>query len=269
MKKTILSLVTAAFLTTSINAQDKVLATVNGDKITNSDVAVLLKNPKINFEDLTKVQQDQILENLVEQKLLSQEAMKSGITKTAEYKGELEKLKQTLAFQIWMRDLGKTIKVSDKELKEFYNQNKSKYKAPLQLKASHILLESEKDAKDVINTLKKAKNKKETFTKLAKEKSVGPTGTNGGELGWFTQEKMVPEFSEAASKLKVKTFTQNPVKTKFGYHVIYLDDKKDAQIVPLEKIKNNVKQQALQDKFVKKIKQKAQNLKTNAKIEYK
>lgn len=269
MKKTLLSLIAAAALSTSVyGVEDKVYATVNGDTITNSDIAVLLKNPRLKFEDLSKVQQDKVLDNLIEQKLLSQEAMRSNIVNTKEYKEELEKLKQTLAFQIWMRDIGKTIEASDKEVKDFYNKNKERYKAPLQLKASHILVKTQAEADEIIKTLKKAANKKETFTKLAKEKSTGPSGPNGGELGWFTKEKMVPQFSEAASQLDVGQVSKNAVKTQFGYHVIYLDDKKEAQTISFEKIKNNVKQQLLQNKFVETVKNKAQKLKEKAKITY-
>lgn len=268
MKKTLFSFLTAALLSSSLQAQDKVYVTVNGEDITNSDVAVLLKNPRINFDDLTQVQKDKVLENLVEQKLLSQEAMKSNIVKTQEYKDELEKLKQTLAFQIWMRDLGKTIEASDKETKDYYDQNKEKFKAPLQLKASHILVKTQDEAQQLIDKLKNAKDKKETFTNLAKEKSIGPSGPNGGELGWFTKEKMVPEFSEAASKLQVNGFTSTPVQTQYGYHVIFLDDKKDAQTIPFEKIKENIKQQVMQEKFINIVKDKAESLKKTAKITY-
>ncbi len=269
MKKVILSAVAALTLaTTTYAAEDKVYVTVNGDSITNSDIAVLLRDPRVKFDNLPKNQQDAILNNLIEQKLLSQEAMRSEIVKTQEYKDELEKLKQTLAFQILMRDIGKTVDATDKEIKEFYNENKSKYEAPLKLKASHILVKTEKEADEIISTLKGAKDKKAKFTELAKSKSTGPSGPNGGELGWFTQDRMVPEFSEAAMKLSKGGFSKKAVKTQFGYHVIYLDDKKDAQTVPLEKIKDNVKQQLLQKKFVEIVKAKAEKLKAKAKINY-
>ncbi len=269
MKKVLLSAVAALTLaTTAYAAEDKVYVTVNGDSITNSDIAVLLRDPRVKFDNLPGNQQDAILNNLIEQKLLSQEAMQSDIVKTKEYKDELEKLKQTLAFQILMRDIGKTITASDKEVRTFYNENKSRYKAPLKLKASHILVKTKKEADEIISTLKNSKNKKAKFTELAKSKSTGPSGPNGGELGWFTQEKMVPEFSQAAMKLAKGDFSKDAVKTQFGYHVIYLDDKKEAQTVPLEKIKENVKQQVLQKKFVKIVKEKAEKLKAKAKIKY-
>jgi len=270
MKKTILSLVASIAIASSAAAVDaKVYATVNGDSITSNDIAVALRDPRIKFSTIPQAQQKQIIDSLIEQKLLGQNAMKTNIPNTAEYKVELDKLKQNLAFQLWMRDLSKNVKVSQSDLKKYYDKNKVKFKAPLELKASHILVKTKKEADDIIAQLKKAKDIKVEFTKLAKEKSTGPSGVNGGELGWFTKEKMVPEFSDATLKLNKGEFTKTAVKTQFGYHIIYLDDKKAASIVQYEEIKNKLKQELLQQKFTVTVKNKAEKLKANANIEYK
>ena len=113
------------------------------------------------------------------------------------------------------------------------------------------------------------KKLKDEFTALAKEKSVGPSGSNGGELGWFTKEKMVPEFSTAAQKLAVGTITKAPVKTNYGYHIIYLDDKKASAVLEYDKVKDRLKQDLIQQKFAKEAKDEAVKLKKKAKIEYK
>jgi parvulin-like peptidyl-prolyl isomerase len=270
MKKTIISLVASLAIASSSLAQtDKVYVVVNGDNITAKDVAVALKDPRIQFESLPKDKQTQILNTLVEQKLLSKKALNTNIPKTKEYKEELKKLEESLAFQIYMRDLSKNIKVSEKDMKEFYKKNKDMLTAPAQLKASHILVKTKKEAEDIINELKKSKNKKVDFTKLAKSKSVGPSKSVGGELGWFTKEKMVPEFSDAALKLKVGEITTSPVQTQFGFHVIYLDDKKDAGIIEYSEIKNKIKQQLSQKKFIDQLRSEAEKLKSKAKIQYK
>ncbi len=270
MKKTILSIVASlAIANGAVAMDDKVYATVNGDKITSSDIAVILRDPRISFESIPKDQQTQILNSLVEQKLLAQNAVKSNIPNTEEYKKELEKLKQNLAFQIWMRDLSKTITIKDADLKKYYEENKNKFVSASELKASHILVATQKDATDIINSLKKSKDLKNDFTKLAKEKSTGPSGVNGGELGWFTQDKMVPEFSSAASKLTKGGFTTEPVKTQFGYHIIYLDDKKESSIQSFDDVKNKLNQELSQKIFFDMIKNEASKLKQKAKIEYK
>jgi parvulin-like peptidyl-prolyl isomerase len=269
-KKTILSLVAVMAITTTVFAEtNKVYATVNGMDVTQKDVAALLQGQNVGFESLQKEQQRQILDNLIEQKLLADMAYKSNISKTAEYKEELERLQKSLAFQMWLRDFSQNVKIDEKEVKKFYDENKAKFKTPDQLKASHILVKTEAEAKDIIKTLSTAKNIKDEFTKLAKEKSVGPSGANGGELGWFTKEKMVPEFSSAAQKLSKGAITKTPVKTNYGYHVIYLDDKKASAMLEYDKVKDRLKQDLIQQKFAKEAKEEAVKLKKKAKIEYK
>lgn len=269
-KKVILSLATLIAISgTALAKTDKVYATVNGMKVTQKDVSALLRGQNVKFDSLQKEQQKKILDSLIEQKLLADMAYKTDIPKTKEYKEELERFKKSLAFQFWLRDFSKKIKINDKEVKKFYDENKAKFKTPDQLKASHILVKTQKEAKDIIKTLSKAKNLKDEFTTIAKEKSVGPSGANGGELGWFTKEKMVPEFSTAAQKLTKGTITKTPVKTNYGYHIIYLDDKKSSSILEYAKIKERLKQDLMQQKFAKDAKEEAEKLKKKAKIEYK
>jgi len=269
-KKTIMSFVASIALSTSVfAATEKVYVVVNGENVTATDIAVALRDPRIKFETLQEAQKKQVLDNVVEQKILAQEAYKSKIVKSAEFKKELDKVKQNLAYQMWIRDLSEEVQASDKEIKAFYDKNKAKYITPLELKASHILLKTEKEANDLINSLKSSKDMKVSFTKLAKEKSTGPSGPNGGELGWFTKEKMVPEFSAAAEKLKVGEITTKSVKTQFGFHVIYLDDKKASTNLSFEKVQPQIKQEILRTKFVTKIQNMAAELKKKSKIEYK
>ena len=270
MKKTIISIVASLTLASStLVAADKVYATVNGVQITSKDVAIALRDPRIDFTKLPKAQQKQLIQSLVEQELLAQYALKTDVVKSKLYKEELEKLKSKLALQIWMGNIARTIKVSEKELKDVYNKNKDQFKVPAQLKARHILVKTEKEAKELIAQLKKAKDLKKAFIKLAKTKSIGPSKVNGGDLGWFTKAKMVPTFSEAADKLKKGTITTQPVKTQFGYHIIYLEDKKEATIIPLEKIKLKLQNDIAQVKLINKVKAKVQTLTKKAKISIK
>lgn len=269
-KKTIISFVTSLALSSSLFAQaDKVYVVVNGEEISGSDIAVALRDPRIKFDALEKEQQTQVLENVVEQKILAQEAFKSKVVKSAVYKEELEKLKQKLAYQIWITDLSKTVDVSDKEVKAYYDKNKEKYVTPEEFKASHILVKSQKEADEIIKQLSSSKNMKIDFVKLAKEKSVGPSGPNGGDLGWFTKEKMLPEFSAAAAKLKKGDITKKAVKTQYGFHVIFLEDKKESATLSFKQIEKQLKQELLQLTFVKKVQKIAADLKKKSKIEYK
>lgn len=269
-KKVILSFVAMIAISgTAIAQENKVYATVNGMNITQKDVSALLRGQRVKFQSLQKGQQKQILDTLIEQKLLSDMAYKTDIPKTKEYKNELKKVKKALAYQFWLRDFSKKITIANKDVKNYYDNHKAKFKIPEQLKASHILVKTQKEAKKIIATLLKSKNLKDDFTAMAKQKSKGPSGANGGELGWFTKAKMVPAFSAAAEKLAVGTITKTPVKTKYGFHIIYLDDKKAAATLAFDKIKNRLKQDLMRQNFAEKIKAKAEILKKKAKIEYK
>ncbi len=269
-KKTVLSVVTSLVMANSAFAVDnKVYAVVNGDKITAESIAVALKDPRIKFNTLPTQTQKNILDKLVEQKLLSQNALKTDVVKEEIYKTTLKNLSQDLALQVWMQKESKSIKVEDKELEEFYNKNKKLFNKPMQLNAKHILVKTEVEAKNIIKELNKATNLKAKFEELAKSKSVGPSGKNGGTLGWFSLDKMVPEFSKAADELKKDSITKTPVKTQFGFHVIYLEDREAAKVVSFKESKNQIKQKIGQDKFINKIQKVADGLKQKAKIEYK
>jgi len=269
-KKRIVALISTIVLSsTALMAKDTVYATVNGDNITDKDVEMVLKDPRIKFEDLKDAQKKRLLDSLIEQKLLADEAYNGNIPKTKEYKEELKRVKKNLAFQIWLRDFAKTVKSTDKELKKYYDDNIYRLKTPEQFKARHILVKTKAEAEKIISELKGAKDLKETFIKLAKEKSIGPSAANGGEIGWFTREKMVPAFSYAAAELKKGTITMKPVKKNYGYHVIYQDDKKAAATLPYDKIKDRLKREYLQKKFADEVKKKAEKLKKKAKIVFK
>jgi parvulin-like peptidyl-prolyl isomerase len=244
LTKNLLSSICATIIlsTSTLDAiqNEKIYVTVNGHNITSTDISIALKNPKINFDDLEQSQQKQILKQLVQKEILANIAVKSDVVKDKIYtdtlKATIKTLKEDLALQMWMQKLSQQIEVKQNILSEYYNKNKEKFLKPLELKASHILVKTKEEAKKLIKRLKNSTTLKKDFTLLAKEKSTGPSGVNGGELGWFTQDKMVPEFSKAASVLDINTITLSPVKTQFGYHIIYLDDKKESEVVAFKEV---------------------------------
>ncbi len=269
-KKMIISIVASLAISSSLFAEeDKVYAVVNGENITESTIVVALRDPRVKFETLQKEQQKQVLDNIIEQKILAQEAFKSKIIESAEYKEELVKVKQNLAYQIWIRDLSETIIVEDKDVKSYFDDNKEKYVKPLELKASHILVKTEIEADKIIKTLSLEKDLKVAFTKIAEEKSTGPSASTGGELGWFTKEKMLPEFSTAAEALKVGEITKKALKTQYGFHIIYLDARKESAALSFVVVEKKLKQELLQKAFMSKVKKITDDLKAKAKIEYK
>jgi peptidyl-prolyl cis-trans isomerase C len=252
---------------------EKVYATVNGNNITSTDIAIALKGQKINFDTLPKEQQKKILEQLVQKDILSQLAVKSDVVNEKVYvdtlKATIKTLKEDLALQIWMQKLSEKITINENVLSKYYNDNKEQFLKPLELKASHILVKTKEEASKIIDKLKDSKTLKNDFSDMAKTKSIGPSGSNGGELGWFTKDKMVAEFSKAASLLGINNISLEPIKTQFGYHVIYLDDKKKSAIVSFNEAKDQIKMMLSSNKFKEKIDEILKKEISEADIKYK
>ncbi len=268
MRKYIVGGFVALSLVASSAVADKVIAEVNGKKITTQDVAPMLAQSGMKFEQLPPQIKQKVVDQAIERELLKEKAIKSGIERTKEFQEALAKLKSDLALEVWMRKQFNSITISDKEAKEFYQKNIDKFKRPEMVHARHILVKSEEEAKKIIDELKKTpKDKlKAKFIELAKTKSVGPSGKRGGDLGFFRKGQMVKPFSDAAFSLKPGEFTKTPVKTQFGYHIIYVEEKKAASTVPFEQVKEKIKQQLKMKKFQELVKKEAQKLKKSAKI---
>ena len=251
--------------------EEKSYGTVNGEPITEEDVASTLGQTGMNFSTLDPETQKRVLDMVIDRKLLAEAAQKSGIEKTEDFKTQLALMKQDLALDLWMRKEIKTLEDSftKEKLQEEYKKNQQLYSTPKQLKARHILVEKEEEAKALIKELDEAKDKQAKFIELAKSKSTGPSGKNGGDLGWFDLKMMVPEFSSAADKLKKGEYTKAPVKTQFGYHLIFLDDKKEASVKPFEAVKAQIKNSLAGKEFGAKMKEKTEALRKLAKIELK
>ena len=263
------SLLAVAVMATSVVASD-ILVTVNGKNITKQDAEqfVAAAQPNAHFMQLDKAQQNMIKERLVEKILFTELAKKEEVDKNPEFLKNMEKIKEELLVNMWMKIQLESTIVSDSEAKEFYAKNKDKFKQPESVKASHILVKTEDEAKAIIKELKPLKGAalKEKFVVLAKAKSTGPSGPKGGDLGNFSKGQMVPEFSKAVWALKVGQMTTKPVKTQFGYHVIYLESKAEAKPTPYEQVKEKIIISLKQKQFSAKITEVAKELKSKAKI---
>jgi parvulin-like peptidyl-prolyl isomerase len=251
------------------NTQNKVYAVVNGEKITQSLLDASLAREGKQFQSLPQDQQKQVLKQVVDSKILSQYALKTNAVKDPMYIEAVKNLKEDLALQVWMKSLRDSIEVSSSDMKSFYKNNSKLFKQPEQYKARHILVKTKKEAQNLIDQLKKSTNVKGKFIALAKKYSTGPSATNGGDLGWFALRMMVPEFGNALKKMKIGSFTKSPVKSNYGFHVIYLEDKKPASTIKYEQIKDKIKATLVQKQFLDKIKSKLNTLSKKAKVEYK
>ena len=263
------SLLALSIIASSALASD-ILITVNGKNITKQDAQtfVTAQAPQANFEQLKPEEKKMITDRLVEKQLFTELAAKEGIDKKPEFKRNMDKIKDELLVNMWMKEQMDNAVVSDSEAKEFYEKNKDKFVGKAKMHARHILVETKKAAEEIIDMLKSLKGEalKNKFMELAKTKSTGPSGPKGGDLGTFTKGQMVPEFSKAAWALNNGEITTEPVKTQFGYHVIYLETKSDAQPTPYESVKDKIITSLKQQRFSAKIVEIAKELKSKAKI---
>lgn len=235
-------------------------ATVNGVPISQRTVDLIAKQGASSGRPDTPEARKSIIDQLVLQVLVAQEAVKKGLDKTPEVAEQLEAIKQSVLANAYVQDFVKNNPVSDEALKAEYERIKATVSGT-EYKARHILVAKEDEARDIIARLKKDPN---AFAKLAAERSKDPgSAARGGDLGWFDLKGMVPEFGAAVSKMQKGKFSDEPVKSQFGYHVILLEDSKPIEAPPLDEVKAQLSQQ-LQQQAVKK---QLDTLKAAAKID--
>ena len=283
IKQTISTIALASILMMSTANATNDYGTVNGVAISEADVQMTMGPSGMKFANLDKEMKKRVIDMVVDRTLLTQAAEKSDITKSPEYAAQIEALKKGLLLDVWMKKMMSDIEkdLTKEKLEAFFKKNEAQYATPKQLKARHILIKSEEKDSDkakaeakekaeaLVKELDGAKDKKVKFVELAKTKSEGPSGPQGGDLGWFALERMVPEFSAAADKLVKGAYTKAPVKTQFGYHIIMLDDKKEAGKKEFKDVEAQIKAQLGQEEFTKQVQAMTKELRKTAKIELK
>ncbi|MCL4111519.1 UNVERIFIED_CONTAM: hypothetical protein GTU68_002303 [Idotea baltica] len=171
--------------------------------------------------------------DLVATEIALQEAKKSDILDRPESKKAISDYTRNILLQTWTKEKIASFKIDDAAIKEAYDERVTSL-ASKEFNARHILVKTEDEAKAVI---KQASEKDADFAAIAKEKSTGPSGSNGGSLGWFKAQTMVPAFANAVKTMEKGGISKEPVKTQFGYHVIKLEDSRDAKLPTLESLK--------------------------------
>jgi peptidyl-prolyl cis-trans isomerase C len=248
MKKYILSALAAATLvavTPALWAQN--IAIVNGKAVPKSRVDALAKQVERSGRQVTPEMQGQLKEEIVAREIFVQEAQARGLDATDEYKTQLELTRQSILIRELFADFQAKNPVTDEEIKAEYDKFAAA-NAGKEYRARHILVEKEDQAKAIIAKLKKGAK----FEDIAKKESKDPgSGANGGDLDWANPANYVKEFSEALVALSKGKMTETPVKTQFGYHVIRLDDVRDAQLPKLDDVKPQIAQQLQQQKMSK------------------
>ena len=213
-----------------------IAAKVNNHVITAQDVlnALNLLPQKIREKPLSDIYPN-IVNELINQHLITKQAYKEKFDLNKNIVLLLKKNKDQIIARYWLNNfLDKQVKKDDINL--YYNNYVKNFKPSKEFNASHILLKSKEEAFEIIRKLEK----KSKFSELAKKHSIGPSGNNDGKLGWFQSGQMVEAFEKAAFNLKKGSITKVPVKTKFGYHVIMLNDIRNSKPKTLDKVEKQI-----------------------------
>ncbi len=248
----------------------EVLATVDGKEITTEDANIYVAQTQsgARYDMLPEDQKKMIVDRLIERALFIKQAKKEEIEKSPDYINALERDKEELMVRTWIGEQFRNTVVSDSEAKSYYDKHPDEFKIPAQVHARHILVKDEKGAQEIIDQLKGLQGDalQKRFVELAKEKSTGPTGPKGGDLGFFGAGQMVKPFNDAVFAMKKGEVSSKPVKTQFGFHVIYVEDLKPAKAIPYEEAKERIINMLKQKTFSAKMAKLAETLKNKAKV---
>lgn len=258
----------------SLNAT--VLATAGDITVSDEDIAPVIQAQSMHVmgaqAQISDEDKKAVIDEFIKYKLLLKEAKASGVDKGDEFKKQLELAKDGIIFNLWQDSEFKKLTVSDADAKKYYDENGDSFIKPAEFQTSHILVEDEKKAKELIDTLSKIKkeNLKSEFQKIAKEQSIDPSAKeNGGDLGFVRKGMFVKEFEDAALALKDGEISKEPVKSQFGYHIIFKEAEKKDEKIAFDTIKDRLKENLKGKKFKENLDKKADELFKKTKIDYK
>jgi peptidyl-prolyl cis-trans isomerase C len=249
-----------AFAAPLVRAQDDpVVARVNGTEIRQSDLAIA--EEEVGSQQTAQMSPEQKRDYLVafvsDMLLVAKAAEGKQIADSADFKRKLAFARNKLLMEQYLQAEAKTA-VTEAAMRKVYDEAVGQMKKEPEVHARHILVETEDEAKAVLAELKKGAD----FAELAKAKSKDPGSADGGDLGYFTKDQMVPEFSEVAFKLE-KGALSDPVKSQFGWHIIKVEDKRERQPPQYDKVKDQLEQYVVRRQQVEMI----TKLRQEAKIE--
>ena len=242
----------AAVISSPVFAQDEneTVATINGDPITRQQLEMAMGELGPQFSRIPEDKRDAAaLAALIEIKLMADKARQAGLDKDEEFQKSIAFMTQRALHGFYMQ---KAIadEITDEDLKALYEERIAAAPKQEEVRARHILVKTEEEAKAIIKELEDGAD----FEAVAKEKSTGPSGPSGGDLGYFQSGQMVPEFDQAAFALEPGEITKEPVKTQFGFHVIKLEDKRETQPPAFDAIKDQLRNELIVQRYTDTVK---------------
>ena len=252
------ALLFGAMISASAVAAGKAFVTVNGVAVSQTLADALMAEQKAKGAPDSPELKNAVREELIRRELVAQEAKKAGLEKKPDIAVQADAARQGVFIRAYIIEYVKKNPISDAELKAEYEAIKAKL-GNTEYKARHILVKNEEDAKVIIVNLKKGAK----FEELAKQSIDPGSKDNGGDLGWASAGNFVKPFSDALTSLSKGKYTEAPVKSEFGYHVILLEDSRPLNVPPFDEIKPRLAQQAQAQQINKMV----DGLRAKAKIE--
>ena len=235
-----------------------VVATVGETSVTRADLDTFKARIADRLQSLPPSDQDkQALDVLIDQILLSNLAREAGLEKSEDFQRNMRFTQGQALQSAYVSRLADTI--TDEQIEARYNEEIGKVAAPEEVRARHILVKTEEEARAVIEEVKGGAD----FAEVAKAKSTGPSGPRGGDLGFFGRGQMVPEFDEAAFAMKPGDVSSEPVKTQFGYHVIKVEERREKSLPTLEQSRDRMRQFILRDRYLAEVKKARETVKVD------
>ena len=215
---------------------DETVATIDGDPIYTS-IFERYSNARLQKDavDLSDEEREALIDELIQFHLMADAAVEAGITQEQDVAIDFELQRLQALSRLMATQHLEANPPTETELQDAYEENIGRLSG-MQYKARHILLAAENEAVEVIQELQAGAD----FQELAIARSTGPSGPNGGDLGWFSADTMVPPFSQAVTAMEVGTFSEAPVQTRFGWHVILLEDTEDQQPPGLDAVRADI-----------------------------
>lgn len=239
---------------------DEVIARVNDQPIYRHQLTMMMENLPPQLANFPEDQlESMLISNLIDQEIIAGAARKANIQNTKEYKDQLAMTKDRILSQVYLQQQAEKA-ISEKTLRAHYQELIKDVKDQKEVHARHILVKTKEEAEEVLEML--AADDAD-FAAIAQEKSIDPSKAMGGDLGWFTRDRMVKPFADAAFSMKPGEISKEPVKSEFGYHIIKLEERRNVEPPKFEEVKEGVKK-SLKEKIIK---EKVEKLKKSANIE--
>lgn len=235
-------LVSAAAQEEQTDRSQLLVATVDGKEIRQADVSAFVATLPPQAQQLPREQLlPLVLQELISTKILVKLARRDGLDKGPEFERQINSAAEQILRQIFLDQLSETA-LNDEAIQKYYDENIGSAEGDVEVRARHILLETEEDALAVVQEIGSGGD----FEQLARDRSTGPSAPAGGDLGYFTRDAMVAPFSEAAFAMAVGEVSE-PVQTQFGWHVIKVEDRRETAPPPLERVRDEITRQLFRE----------------------